>query len=371
MADWGAVRSEFPSLAGWTYLNTATYGQLPRCVMAAVEAHFARRVKNASADFLEWFEDLDGIRASIGRLIHCRAGDIGFFLNAGAALSLVARAMLKPGDAALTLDGEFPNHLYAVQWLEQVESRIVPWSGFYAALDERVKLVTISTANYSTGFMPPLNGMAEACRKVGATLVIDGTQSLGALPFDVGKVQPDFFLVDGYKWMLSPNGATFAYVSPALRKVIPPDIVGWRSDRRWRDVASLHHGAPEFKDEAERYEGGMLAFPSLYGMGASVNLMLELDPDEIAARVWGLAAYAREVLRRTGAVLRSDGEAHCDGPIIAARWPGVDVVRLYGQLRERRILTSARHGNLRVSPHFYNNEDDIDILGKAIAELLP
>jgi cysteine desulfurase / selenocysteine lyase len=371
MADWSAVRREFPSLEKWTYLNTATYGQLPRCAVAAVEGHFSRRDAFASADFLEWFDDLDGIRASLARLIHCEAGDIGFFMNAGAALSMVARAVLTPGSAALTLDGEFPNHLYAVQWLDQVESRIVPWSGFYDALDARVKLVTISTANYSTGFMPPLDGLAEACRKVGAVLVIDGTQSLGAMRFDVRQLQPDLFVVDGYKWLLSPNGATFAYVSPELRRRVPPDAVGWRSDRRWREVASLHHGAPEFPSDAERYEAGMVAFPSLYGMGASVNLMLELGPQAIEERVLGLAAYTRDVLRGTGAILRSDSEPHHDGPIVAARWPGADAVTLYKQLRERRILASARHGNLRLSAHFYNNEDDIDILGKAIRDLLP
>ena len=73
--------------------------------------------------------------------------------------------------------------------------------------------------------------------------------------------------VDGYKWLLCPNGATFFYVSPELRRTLRPSVIGWRSDKGWRSVDELHHGAPQMPEAAEKYEGGMLNFPSIYGAG--------------------------------------------------------------------------------------------------------
>src|SRR5437879_13818823 len=87
--NWAEVRAEFPALAAWTFLNTATFGQISKRSVDAVAAHFARRDRLACADFMEWFEDLDCVRASIGRLIHCEASDIAFMPNASAALSLL------------------------------------------------------------------------------------------------------------------------------------------------------------------------------------------------------------------------------------------------------------------------------------------
>jgi selenocysteine lyase/cysteine desulfurase len=372
MPDWQAVRNEFPALQNWTYLNSATFGQLPRCASAAVQAHLACRDELACSNFLDWYNDADRIRADIGRLIHCQASDIAFFPNAAAGSSLLANAIdWQPGDQILTLEHEFPNQLYIAQAYPQAEAVIVPWPRFLESITSRTRLVMISTASYSTGQMPPCDQVAEACRKAGALFSLDGTQSLGALPFDVSAIQPDLFVVDGYKWLLSPNGATFAYIHPRVREWLRPNVFGWRSDKRWRQVNELHQGAPELKSDAERYEGGFLAFPSLYGMGASVRFLLDLGPEVIGARVLELAEYARQQLRqRTGAKLLADTNPLCNGPILAAHWPGVDSSGLSAQLKQRRILTSARHGNLRVSTHFYNNEQDIDTLCSAIQELV-
>jgi selenocysteine lyase/cysteine desulfurase len=108
------------------------------------------------------------------------------------------------------------------------------------------------------------------------------------------------FAAHGYKWLLSPTGAGFMYVSPELRRWLEPNVIGWRSHRDWRSHENLHHGAPEFKPDAERYEGGMLGFPLIYAMAASVEMMLEIGRDAIEARVLDLADRTREILRRAG-----------------------------------------------------------------------
>ena len=176
--------------------------------------------------------------------------------------------------------------------------------------------------------------------------------------------------VDAYKWLLGPSGAGFMYVRPDVRRELAPTVIGWRSHREWRRVDDLHHGPPEFSDSAERYEGGMLNFPSLYAMGASIEMMLEIGPRNIEQRVRRLAATAAEVLRRCGGKTRPVAGARAPSPVVTAQFPSVDPSRLAIELKGCRVLVSARHGSLRVSPHFYNDESDLERLEAELRRLV-
>ena len=244
-----------------------------------------------------------------------------------------------------------------------------PFERFYDAVTPRTRAVAFSTVNYTTGFRAPLPEVSRFLRERGVLLYVDGTQSLGALEFDVREIQPDMLAVHGYKWLLSPTGAGFMYVSPALRARLAPSVIGWRSHKDWRNHENLHHGIPEFRSEAEKYEGGMLPFPLLYAMGAVIEMMLEIGPKAIETRVMQLAADIRDVLRRAGASLVFDREPYYDSPIIAAQFPGVDASQLVRDLKRQRVQVAARHGNLRVSPHFYNNLDDLEKFDEALRDL--
>jgi len=294
--DWGEVRAQFPALANWTYLNTATYGQLPRRATERVAKHFAHRDEVACWDFVTWFDDMDRVRDLAGRLIHCERADIAFVQNASTALGLLIAGLdWKQGDRVVTLAGEFPNNIYAPSVLGRrgIEFVEVPWQEFYESINERTRLVAISSANYVTGFVPPLEEISAYLRQRGVLLYVDGTQSVGALRFDVQRVQPDMLAVHGYKWLISPDGAAFTYVAPALRARLDPAVVGWRSHRDWRNVDNLHHGTPEFAESAEKYEGGILPFSVLYAMGGSLELILEIGPEVIEKRVLELAGQVR------------------------------------------------------------------------------
>jgi len=371
--DWKAVRAEFPALEQWTYLNTATIGQVPRCATEAVRRHFERRAALACTDLFDWFNDADGIRAAAARLIHAEATDIAFVPNASVALSLLLGGLeWQPGDRVVTLEHEFPNHYYFPQLLRYrgVEFVETPWEGFYGAITPRTRVVAISAVNYTTGFRPPAEKVAAFLRERGVLLYLDGTQGLGALRFDMRAIQPDLFVADAYKWLLSPNGAGFMYVSPALRKRLQPSVIGWRSHRDWRNHENLHEGLPEFSPDAERYEGGMLGFAPLYAMGASIDMMLGIGPEVIEQRVMELTRAARALLRRAGAELLCDSSPDYESPVIAARFPASDASRLARELKSRRVLVSARHGFLRVSAHFYNDESDLERFEQALREAL-
>jgi cysteine desulfurase/selenocysteine lyase len=369
--DWDAIRAEFPALSRWTYLNTATFGQVPRCATEAVARHWARRDETASGDFLDWFDDADRLRGCLAHLIHATVDDIAFVPSAAHALSLVvnglglANAGVSGSLSVVTLQGDFPNQLY----LPKV--REVPWEKFYEAIDAQTKLIAISEVNYATGLRPPL---AEISRFVAAipashrpVLFVDGTQSAGALRFDVQATPVDIYAVHGYKWLISPNGAGFFYIAPHLRAQIHPNVIGWRSHYDWRNVDDLHHGVPVFKESAEKYEAGGLPSALLYAMEASVNMILSIGPDAIERRVLSLAADLRLRLGRLGALLDFDD---FNSQIVAARFPGSDVTELAKELGRRRVLVAARQGRLRVSPHFYNNDTDIEHFETELKKLL-
>ena len=358
--DWNQLRAEFPALSRWTYLNTATFGQMPRCAYEATSRHWAHRDETACHDFLTWYGDADRLRVSLAKLLHATADDVAFTPSAAHVLSTVVAGLnLRPTDAIITLQDEFPNQLY------QPQLREVSWTDFYKSIDCNVKMVALSEVNYATGFRAPLAEIACFLKPRGIPLFVDGTQSAGALAVDVRKTPVDVYAVHAYKWMVSPSGAGFFYISPEFRARIRPNVIGWRSHFDWRNVDNLHHGSPVFSDAAEKYEGGGLPNALLYAMEASVNLLLETGLAAIEARVLELARETRGRLGELGAEVADTGSQ-----IVAARFPGQDPSHLARGLKDRKIVVAARHGYLRVSPHFYNTPADLDELESGLRELL-
>ncbi|MDQ6705536.1 MAG: hypothetical protein M3Z85_06185, partial [Acidobacteriota bacterium] len=149
--------------------------------------------------------------------------------------------------------------------------------------------------------------------------------------------------------------------SPALRERLAPAVIGWRSDRNWRAVVNLHHGEPEFPASAAKYEGGMLPFALLYAMGESIRVHFEIGPELVERRVLELAAETDTILQRAGGNV-----LHHDSPIVAAHFGDRDMPALNRALEAEHVLVATRHGNLRVSPHFYNNEADLVRLAQAL-----
>jgi selenocysteine lyase/cysteine desulfurase len=368
-ADWAALRADYPSLAGKAFLNTATFGQLSLRSEAAIASHLAQRRENACMDYMSWYDDHDRLRGKLARLINASASEIAFVQNASWALAHVLNGLdWHAGDEVLTAEREFPNNLYFTEHLagRGVVPVRCPYDRILDALTPRSRLVVLSTVNWATGYRSPIDECAAEFRRRGVLLALDATQSLGALKFDFAAVQPDLLAVDCYKWMLAPNGAAFMAVAPELRKRLAPLAVGWRSHKDWRRTERLHEGVPEFMEQAERYEAGMLSSLPLYALEASVDRMLEIGPENIERRVLALASEARSRIRAIG----GEPLPYEDSAITASGFPGHDVDALARELQQRRVLVSARYGMLRVSTHFYNDESDLDRLIESLRELL-
>lgn len=367
--DWAGIRAGFPSIQKLTFLNTATFGQLSAASEEAIARHLARRREFACADFLSWYTDLDGLRAKLAQLIHATSEDIAFMPNASWALAHLLNGLdWREGDEVVTAEGEFSNHLYVAEHLTRRGVKCIRcgYEEVLGLVTPRTRLVMLSTVNYSTGYRARIDEIAAELRRRGVLFYLDATQSLGALQFDFSSVQPDLLAVDCYKWMLAPNGAAFMAVRPELRQRLAPLAVGWRSHFDWRNVDQLWEGVPEFTATAEKYEAGMLASLPLCALEASVDLMLGTGPDAIERRVLELSGLVRERLRALG----GDPLPYGDSAIAAVRFPGRDASALAVELKRQGIIVSARHGLLRVSTHFYNNEGDAARLAAILQSLL-
>ena len=184
---------------------------------------------------------------------------------------------------------------------------------------------------------------------------------------DVRESRPDALAVHGYKWMCSPTGADLCTWRRVCAKNLRQARAGLAQPLTWREVDTLHHvdaGADRVGGEGND-SGGGLPFPLLYAMEASVDLILGIGPEAVEWRVLDLAASARRRLQALGADAPETG-SH----IMAAKFAGEDPSKLARELKAQRVLVAARHGYLRVPPHFYNTEEDLDPLEEELRKLL-
>ena len=375
--DWESVRSQFPALKEWAHLNSAAFGPSPTAAVRAMTEFCADRDEGASLDFLGWFDRLDRVRGKIGRLIGADADDIAFCPNAATALSWLLHGIdWKTGDEILALDHEFPNNQYAPRLLDArgavFRSLAAPAGRFEPelvldALGPRTRLVVLSSVNYSNGLRAPLAELSPELRRRGVLLCVDATQSVGVLRHDLRAVPVDYLFAHGYKWLMTPPGIGFAYVPRETRAWLAPTVVSWRSHRDWRRFERLHHGRPELPSEAAVYEGGVQSFALAFALEACVDLILECGPEAVERRVLGMARRTAEILRSVGGVTQAAHSGSCDSPIVTASFPGLDSERMRESLVSRRVAVSARKGNLRVSPHLFNNDADLERLAGALA----
>jgi selenocysteine lyase/cysteine desulfurase len=233
---------------------------------------------------------------------------------------------------------------------------------FVQAIDQRTRVVAVSHVQYANGFRINLEELSKIAHENNAYLASDAVQAVGEVPVSVSELGVDFIATSGYKWLLSPISTGFLYVRRAVFEDLWPTIVGYRSDEeatefRFRELSLAH--------TARRYEAGQLNFPGFAGMRESIALLQEVGLDNIWARIISLVDRLVEGLKRNANVkVRSYLEPEFRSGIVnlACQNPESAVKRL----EERGVMISVRGGGLRISPHFYNTEGEVD---KLLSEL--
>jgi selenocysteine lyase/cysteine desulfurase len=321
----------------------------------------------------EWSRRCEATRDAAARLIGADRDEIALVPNTTAGIGLVAEGLdWRSGDNVVTLADEFPSNAYP--WLNLasrgVETRRVPTDNgrldldtLAAACDARTRVVSVSWVGYATGCRQEVERIVEIAHGRGALMMLDAIQGLGAFPFDVRETPVDFLAADGHKWMLGPEGAGIAYIRREHLDRLRPLGVGWHSVVHSADYTRIEL---DLKPSAARYEGGSQNMVGMLGFGASLDLLLDLGVEQIATAILDITDRACERLKQIGATIVSDRSPSHRSGIVAFKLAGHDPLAVKKHCLTRNVVLSSRAGRLRISPHAYNNVDDLDRLVEAL-----
>lgn len=363
-----ALRSLFPVTGNVVYLNHAAVGPLSTRACEAMEV-FARDQRDFGAlHWKAWYAEYDRLRRSASKLIHAAPEEIAILKNTSEGLSFVAAGLRwKEGDNVITTDLEFPSNYVPWKRLERrgVECRVVKsTAGAYTAddvallIDDRTRLVAISSTAFHNGFSPDLDAIGELCARRGVLFCVDAIQSVGALPIDVRRSKISFLAADGHKWMCGPEGAALFYVAEEHREKLDVIEDGWSNiDRKGRFLDTSMDLLPD----ARRFEAGSHNSTGIHGLRAAIDLLLEIGIEAISAEVIRMATLMADRLESIGWRVKSPRPIRSG--IIGALPPegeSRDVRRLHALLEENKIVCAPREGMLRFAPHFYNDEDEVE-----------
>lgn len=368
MTDWNTFRNAFPVTDRWAYFDHAAVAPLSLPACQALTEWAGDLTAHGIIHEGSWMRKVEEVRQLSGRLLGCDPLDVAFVKNTSEGVGIVAEGFpWLPGDNVVTAAEEYPANLYPWMNLASrgVELRRVPSRGnrvelddLFAVVDDRTRVLTLSFVEFSSGFRNDLDTVGSFCRERGIAFFVDAIQGLGVLPLDVGRTPIDFLAADGHKWLLAPEGAGLFYVRREWLDRLHPVGVGWNSV-----VGSLNFSKVDFrlKPHAGRYESGTLMMGGILGLGGSVQLLLDAGIDAVAARVLELTDHLCAGLDRIGLHVFSSRLPADRSGIVSVVWPG-DVDAVVRACRDAGIVVSARAGRLRISPHAYNQFEEIDRL---------
>ena len=372
-ADWAEFRRQMPVARRWAYLDHAAVAPLAGPAQDALVKWAQDAARNGAAPYSAWMQKIEQLRGLAARLIAAKPQEIALVRNTTEGINLVAEGYpWRPGDNVVTRADEFPSNQYPWMNLSDrgVEIRRVAVQGdqtdldrLAAACDGRTRILAVSWVTYSSGWRHDLDRLAEIAHDCGALLFLDAIQGLGAFPLDVNKTPVDFLAADGHKWLLGPEGAGVFFTRREHLDLLRPLGVGWNSVVHAHDFARIELA---LKDTAERYEGGSPNTAGFIGLGASLELLSRFGFQAIARRVLEITDLACRRLEQIGAVIHSDRrQAHKSG-IVAFELPGRDPQAARRHCLEQDVVLSCRGGRLRISPHAYNDDSDVDRLIEAL-----
>jgi len=368
---------EFPIKRDLVHFNHAGVCPLPARAAAAVSALAADQRDHGPANYARWHEVADRGRQRLAKLLGARPDEVCYVKNTTSGLIIAAESIpWREGDNVVVADVEFPANVYP--WLNLarrgVQTRFVPArdslpsvDDYAAAADDRTRALAVSWVQFATGQRADLAALGELAHSLGAYLVVDAIQGLGALEIDVEEQGVDFLSADGHKWLLSVEGCGVLYVSRRVIEDLEPFWLGWMSVENASDYLNYHQRPLQ---GAGRFEEGSLNMLGIYALDASVGLMLEVGPGEIERRIMQLTDRLIEGLRGLDCEMTSPlGSGERSG-IVCFRHERVPSGEIVAGLRERGITTADRMQSVRVSPHFYNDEGQVERMLEALGEIL-
>ncbi len=366
MADWGALRAEFPLLDRYIYFNACSLGPLPRRGRAALaKCGQDWDEQGTPVWYSTWLPLLERFRGKVGELLQAPAGSTAIAPSVSVALTTLATGLPLPEGRRKVLIGELDFPTIGHQWLSRREFEVefipsrdgmtIPPEAFAERIDSRTALVATTHLFYTTGYLQDVRAIADAAHAAGALCVIDGYQTCGCVPLDVSAMDCDAFVGGCLKWLSGGPGNAFLYVRPELIPRTRPQGTGWFATR---DPFSFTLQELVFADDARRLETGTWAIACHYAGLAGLEVILEVGVAHIQERLRdmtdrilqrcdeaGVKTFTpRERARRCGIVT-----LECDRP-----------EEVESKLHAEGVIVDSRPGRVRLSPHWCVTEEELE-----------
>ena len=308
------------------------------------------------------------------RLINADPEDIAAGSSATELLCSLAWAISPSKDQnVVSTEIVFPSTVYPWQRvasstgceirLAKEKNNFIQMDEFIPLIDQHTAVVCISHVEYGNGQTFDLHLLAEAAHEHGALLVVDATQSAGAIPIDVQACPVDALISGAYKWLCGPFGAAFMYLAPHLRTKLEPGLVGFRSHKNMWDLDASRIDYPQ---TAQKFEFSTMAFGCAVGLTRAINFLNDVGVENIFQHNRQLADRLIEGLQTRGAVITSPLEDKSRSSIVRAHFENIGSNKIIQSLKRAGVFVSRRGDSIRFSPHLYNSMSDID---KALAEI--
>jgi selenocysteine lyase/cysteine desulfurase len=315
--------------------------------------------------------ELDQEKSSFAKLVNATEDEIALVENTSMGLNIVANMLDYPsGSNIVTTDLEYPSVVYpwkkkklgvTIRYVENKAGKIL-LEDLEKAVDDKTVAVAISHVEYMNGFRFDLKAVSEIAHEHGAYLIVDAIQSLGALPVNVKRDNVDFLTAGCYKWMLSPYGIGYLYVRKELIEKFEPPFIGWASVKpevfETIDTWEIRH--LKLSETATRFEIGTPSRVSAIGAATALRLLLDAGIENIEKRILKLTDHLIEKLTQKGIKFQTPLESECRSGIVNFLIDNPQ--ERTDRLAKKNIIVSARSHGIRVSPHFYNTEEEIDNL---------
>ncbi|HOQ47117.1 MAG TPA: aminotransferase class V-fold PLP-dependent enzyme [Bryobacteraceae bacterium] len=368
-ALWEAYRDQFPVTQQAVYLNHAAVAPLSKPAADAMKRLADDALHFGSSHYSEWMETYEGLRLAAARLIGAHRDEIALVKNTSEGIATVAIGLdWRPGDKVVAFQEEFPANYYPWKRLESRGIR-VEWLSAFSPLDRideacrGARLLAISHVQYLSGYRANLEAIGEICHRRGCLFLVDAIQGLGAFPVDVRKARIHALAADGHKWLLGPEGCGILYIQKDIQDQIEPVEFGWTNVAAYADYASRDM---TLRPDAGRYECGTLNTIGCYGLRASVEFLLSVGIDRIAAQVQALGDRIAAGAAAKGYEVLGTRTPETGAGIVSIRKPGQDARLTVRSLKSLGFIAAPRQGWVRLSPHFYISPDDIDRLLAAL-----
>lgn len=344
------------------YLNHAAVAPWPQCTLRAVEAFARDNATLGSKHYPQWLETENRLRERLRALINAPStDDIALLKNTSEALSVVAFGLdWKAGDNIVSSNEEFPSNRVVWEALDRegvslrqadLHSAETPEAALFTQVDERTRLIAISSVQYASGLQLDLQRIGEFCRRHGILFCIDAIQSLGAVQFDAQACHADFVMADGHKWMLGPEGLAVFYCRAELREKLNLYQYGWHMTDAYVDF-NRRDWRPA--DTARRFECGSPNMLGIHALEASLALLQEHGMATIEKRVLANSRLLIDAIDASPSLeLLTDTAPGRHAGIVTFRHRTHDNETLFKRLTENGVMCAQRGGGIRFSPHYY------------------